>query len=140
MEARATLALLIESFMSFVNIAHAQGGAATAVGFLNALNQAVIFPLITLLMAAALLVFLWGVFEYIRDATNDQSRTQGRSHMIWGIVGMLVMLSALGILTIAAATFGIEGELNNAQSGSFGTGAGNTNFGTGAGNTNFGTP
>lgn len=84
-----------------------------AQSFLARINDAILFPLITLLMAVALLVFLYGAFEYIRGAQNDGDREIGRNHLLYGTIGMLVMLSALAILTIAAGTFGLENELDD---------------------------
>ncbi len=86
-----------------------------AQGFLSRINDAILFPLITLMMAVALLVFLYGAFEYVRNADSEEGRTKGSQHLFYGIIGMLVMLSALALLTIAAATFGLEGELGDAQ-------------------------
>ncbi|MFM2381418.1 MAG: hypothetical protein RLZZ76_185 [Candidatus Parcubacteria bacterium] len=86
-----------------------------AQGFLSRINDAILFPLITLMMAVALLVFLYGAFEYVRGADSGESREQGSQHLLYGIIGMLVMLSALALLTIAAGTFGLESELGKAQ-------------------------
>ena len=92
---------------------------AVAQGFLAKINEAILFPLITLMMAIALLVFLYGAFEYVKNASNDGSREEGRRHLLYGTIGMLVMLSALALLTIAAGTFGLEGELLDAQDTSY---------------------
>jgi hypothetical protein len=89
-----------------------------AQSFLARINDAILFPLITLLMAVALLIFLYGAFEYVRGAQNDGDRETGRTHLLYGTIGMLVMLSALAILTIAAGTFGLENELYDAQDAS----------------------
>ena len=86
-----------------------------AQGFLSRINEAILFPLITLMMAIALLVFLYGAFEYVRGADNESSREEGSQHLLYGIIGMLVMLSALALLTIAAGTFELENELYDAQ-------------------------
>jgi hypothetical protein len=86
-----------------------------AQSFLARINDAILFPLITLLMAIALLVFLYGAFEYVKGAQNDGDRETGRTHLLYGTIGMLVMLSALALLTIAAGTFGLENELYDAQ-------------------------
>ena len=87
-------------------IAHAQA-EAVAQGFVDKLNQAILFPLITLLMTIALVVFLYGCFEFIMNAGDPAARAKGRQHILWGIIGMLVMVSALAILEIAAGTFGL---------------------------------
>ena len=94
-----------------LNIAYASNHVSTAQGFLDKINEAILFPLITLMMAIALLIFLYGCFEYVRNSASDGAREQGRKHIIWGIIGMLVMISAYSILTIAAGTFDLEGEL-----------------------------
>ncbi len=81
--------------------------ADVARGFVAQLNDIIIFPLITLMMGVALLVFLYGCFEFIMNAGNDGARTTGKRHILWGVVGMVVMVSAYAILSIAAGTFGI---------------------------------
>src|SRR6056297_3448678 len=95
----------------FVNVAHAAPSDAqiAAQCFVDQINTYILFPLITLLSAIAFLYFLWGAFEYIRNADNDQGRQTGRSHMIYGVIGLTVMISAYAILNIAAGTFGLTG-------------------------------
>ena len=79
-----------------------------AQGFVDSFNNAVLFPLITLLLAMSFLVFLYGCFEYVRNAGSDSGREEGRRHIMYGVIGMLVMLSAYSILKLAAATVGIS--------------------------------
>jgi hypothetical protein len=83
--------------------------------FLGKINEAILFPLITLMMALALLIFLYGAFEYVKGASNDSDRETGKRHLLWGTIGMLVMLSAMSILYVAAGTFELEGKLNEFQ-------------------------
>lgn len=75
---------------------------------LGKIEQVILFPIITFMMGLALLVFLWGVYQYVQNAESDEGRAAGRQHMLYGIIGMLVMVSALSILKIAAGTFGID--------------------------------
>ncbi len=88
-------------------IAHA-AASDVARDFLMKLNDAILYPLITLMMAIALLIFLWGCFEFIMAAGDPGARTTGKKHILWGIVGMVIMVSAYGILTIAVGTFGLD--------------------------------
>ena len=90
-----------------------------AQGFLDKINEVILFPLITLMMAIALLVFLYGAFEYVKGASNDGEREKGRRHLLYGIIGMLVMLSAVAILYIAAGTFDLQNELDGSFTGGF---------------------
>ncbi len=72
------------------------------------INEVIIFPLMTFMLSVALLFFLWGAYEFVASADSDEGRTKGKLHMMYGIIGMLVMVSALAILNIALGTFGID--------------------------------
>jgi len=87
---------------------YASGHTEAAKSVLARINDAIIFPFMTLLTAVALLVFLYGVFEYVYNAGDEGARKTGRTHMIFGVIGLLVMVSALAILRLAAATFGVS--------------------------------
>lgn len=87
--------------------AYAQASKATCVAqsFLSKINDAVFYPLIILLLAVAFLVFLYGGFRFVSNANNPSEREVGKKHMIYGVIGILVMVSAYAILSIAANTF-----------------------------------
>lgn len=90
-------------------IVFAQEEAVTAAkSILARIEDAIIFPIMTFLMAVAFLWFLYGAFQFVYGATDGEIRKEGKAHMLWGIIGLLVMVSALGLLRIAAGTFGIE--------------------------------
>lgn len=82
--------------------------STTAIQFLKNVNKAIINPLIVLLFGIALLVFLYGVFEYVKDGTSEDSRSKGAQHMFWGIFGLFIMVSALGLITFIANTVGAD--------------------------------
>lgn len=119
---KARFFLTLSVFLGMVSVASAQGagsdiGRAKALEFVRALSNVIIQPAIYLLMGVALLVFFFGAFQYVAGADSDQARDTGRKHMLWGIVGLLVMISAVTILEIALNTFGLGGELQNATGG-----------------------
>jgi hypothetical protein len=95
-----------------VSFAGAAPGATEAAAFVAKFNKVILFPTIALLSAVAFLVFLWGTAEYFFNANNDQARSQGVKHITWGIIGLVVMLSAYALLSIAAATFGLNKQLD----------------------------
>jgi len=101
---------------SIISVVNAQApGTVEAYSFVERVNEVILFPIITLLMAVALLVFVYGSVMYIMNANAPAARDTGRKHIMWGIIGMLVMLSAYAILTIAANTFGLGGDLDCAD-------------------------
>lgn len=78
-----------------------------AADFVAKVNAAIINPLLAIIFAAALLYFLWGGFEFITNADSDKGRETGRQHMLWGVVGMLIMVSVFAILRLFLSTFGV---------------------------------
>jgi len=74
---------------------------------IDAIVRVIVNPLIGLLFGIALLLFLWGAFQFILDVgEKGEARENGKRHMLWGIIGMVVMVSVFGILAILATTFG----------------------------------
>lgn len=110
----ALVAFLLAPLYAFAQ-SPGQDAANEAANFVGTLNEVVIFPLIGLLAAVAFFIFCWGAVQYLVNADNDQGRQQGVSHMTWGIIGLVVMLSAWTLLSIMSATFGLSDELNCAQ-------------------------
>lgn len=88
-------------------IAEAAGHIEVANSFVATFSKVILFPLIALLTGVALLLFLWGSFMFIYNADNETARETGKRHMLYGIIGLVVMLSAYSILKIAAGTFGL---------------------------------
>ena len=76
--------------------------------FLDAIIQEIVNPFILLLMGAAAVVFIYGIVEMIIHSGDSTKRDLGREHMIWGIVGLVIMVGVFGILNILLNTFGIE--------------------------------
>jgi FtsH-binding integral membrane protein len=79
----------------------------TVSDFIKILVDVIVNPLIRLSFAVALVVFLWGVFGYIKNADSSEDRKKGTQHIIWGLVGLFIMTSVFTILEIALNTFGI---------------------------------
>ena len=67
---------------------------------INKITEGILNPLIALLYAIAVTVFLWGVVEFIWNAGNEEKRTTGKQHIIWGLVGLLIMSAVWGIMAI----------------------------------------
>ena len=71
------------------------------------ITDAIIDPVVFLLFALGFLYFLWGITVFIWKADNEEARTTGIKHMLWGVIGMFIMVAALGITKIIEKTFGL---------------------------------
>lgn len=89
-----------------------QTAAGEAVRFVAKVNDIILFPFIALLMGIAFLVFLWGCAQYIMNADSDSARAEGKQHILYGIIGLLIMVSAFALIKIGVATFGLTPQLD----------------------------
>lgn len=95
--------------LSFPAFAYAQFGSniQTIAGGIYTFINTVLVPLV---FAAAFLVFIWGVLQYVIAGGHDEEkREQGKSLMLWGIIGFFVMASVWGLVNILRGSF----TLNN---------------------------
>ena len=59
--------------------------------------------LIPLVFTFALFLFMWGMFRFfIFGAHSEDDRSKGRQLILWGIIGMVFMVSIWGIVNIFA--------------------------------------
>lgn len=76
-------------------------------GVLGRAVDVIVDPAIRLIFAIALATFFWGVFQFIKGAGDESARSTGRNHMIWGIVGMAIMVSVKAIIEIVLDNVGV---------------------------------
>ncbi len=65
--------------------------------------------LIPLLIAVALVVFFWGLVQYIWGA-NKEKAAGPKNIMVAGLLGLFVMVSVWGIIRIAQNTLGVNNQ------------------------------
>ncbi|MFZ3043589.1 MAG: hypothetical protein WA058_00555 [Minisyncoccia bacterium] len=75
--------------------------------FLDKVVVQIINPIILLLAAAAFVVFVWGVFEFIAHAGDETERKKGREAIFWGLIGLVIIFGAYGIINLALGTFSL---------------------------------
>lgn len=74
--------------------------------FLAKIEAQILMPIVTLLSLAAFVVFVWGVVQFIASAEDEEKRKIGQQHMIWGIIGLVIMFGANAIIAILKQTVG----------------------------------
>lgn len=75
--------------------------------FLTKVEVALINPIITLLGLAAFALFVFGIVEFVGGAGNEEKRSIGQRHMIWGFIGLTIMFGAKAIIAIIASSIGV---------------------------------
>ena len=68
----------------------------------------IVDPIVMLIFAIALVVFVLGVFQMVWS-TDPDSRKRGKWSIVGGVIGMFIMVSAYGLIRLILGTFGISG-------------------------------
>lgn len=62
---------------------------------------------INLLFGLTILVFLFGLMKYMfKGSDSDTARAEGRKLMLWGVIGIFVMVSVWSLVNILSNTIG----------------------------------
>ena len=86
----------------FVPIAFAKVDATVFVNVLNPIISNIVNPVVELMFAVAIVVFVYGVFQVVWG--GEEARQKGKASMWGGIIGMFIMMSAWGIIYLVSNT------------------------------------
>jgi len=103
---------MLESFFYeyiAIPVAHADG----LTQFLAKVNRHIINPLILVLFALAFVQFFIGLFTFFKAKQEEKDLTQGKQHILWGIIGMAIMASVFGIMGFLMGTLGVNDVSGN---------------------------
>ena len=70
------------------------------IGFING-------TLVPLILALAVLAFVWGVFRFFIVDT-EKAKDEGRDLMLYGLIGFVVIISFWGIVNLLVDTVGLD--------------------------------
>lgn len=63
--------------------------------------------LIPILIVLAVVIFIWGVITYVVGG-DEEAKKKGRMRMVWGIVGIAVIVALWGLVRVLTRTFGVD--------------------------------
>jgi hypothetical protein len=91
---------------------------ASVLTLIKSIDRVLINPIIFFLFACALAYFLFGVVQYFVSADNEEVRKKSKSHMIWGVIGLFIMVAVFGIMRLILSTVG-ENKIKINNNGDF---------------------
>jgi hypothetical protein len=103
---------IIYIFYSFVLLALAIpvfGAPATTFRSLidNTIIGGILKPLVPLLIGLAVIVFIYGVL-LLMFSEGGEKKEEGKQYMLWGIIGIFVMVSVWGLVAILSNTLQLD--------------------------------
>lgn len=85
--------------------------SGTGIGGILSLIGCLFRSIIPLLVTAAVIVFIYGVVNYIRNADSADQRKEGGMFMLYGVIALFVMVSIWALVGILGATLGVDAVL-----------------------------
>lgn len=75
--------------------------------FVQILSTNILNPLLYLLFAAAMIVFIYGIVEFLwgKSQGKEDKESKGKWHMLYGLIGLFIMLTASSIIGLVVNTF-----------------------------------
>jgi hypothetical protein len=80
-------------------------------GNITALIKAIggwVGKLAVILIGVALVVFFWGIIRYVLAGADEEKRAAGRSLMIYGVIGLFVMVAIWGLVYFIGSLLGVS--------------------------------
>jgi hypothetical protein len=102
MKKRITLIpVCLTAFMPLV------AAAATVQDIVTVLSE-IVGLVIPLLSVIAIAIFLYGVVKYITAGGDAEKEKQARGYLIYGLIGLFVLVAFWALVTVLTSTFGLE--------------------------------
>jgi ABC-type phosphate transport system permease subunit len=65
------------------------------------ISTIIIYPIMVVVFAAGFFMFMWGLFKFMLNLSQgSKSVDDGKQHMLWGTIGMVIMVSGYGIVQL----------------------------------------
>lgn len=80
-------------------------GITDLTSIINFFTCVIINSVVPMLVALAVIGFIYGIIKYFLNPDNEEKRKDGKSFMLWGIVTLFVMVSIWGLVGILSNTF-----------------------------------
>ena len=81
------------------------------------ITTVVIDPIISLIFAAALLYFFWGIFTLVMKTSTGDDASNAKMHIMYALIGMVIMFSVGGIVNLISNTIGADNSRVNIEGG-----------------------
>ncbi|MDP2788921.1 MAG: pilin [bacterium] len=81
-------------------------GTGNVFDFMCKISEILAFA-IPVLIALGVVYFVWGVITYVIGG-DEEAKAKGREKMIYGIIGLVVIVGLWGLVKIITNTFGLQ--------------------------------
>lgn len=77
--------------------------------------QGILNKIVPFLIGLAVFIVIWGIITYVTHAAEEEKREEARRFVLWGIVGVFMMLSVWGFVNILLNSFTLERQIDGSK-------------------------
>lgn len=92
---------------------------ASVTTLMKSINRVIINPIIFFLFALAMVYFLYGVARYLLSPDNEEVRKNSKSQMLYGVIGLFIMVAVFGIMNLILNTTGANKKIKVQNTGNY---------------------
>ena len=113
------LSSLLFGAMPAMVLAQTTGGTPTVCtgGSINTLQSLLckfnelLGAVLPFLIALGVVIFVWGVIQYV-ISSDEEAKKAGRNRIIYGIIGLVIIVGLWGLVRLVTNTFGLNNQSN----------------------------
>lgn len=92
----------------FIKVASASDTDNVISSIIPRIVDSIVIPLVQFLFALTVLIFVWGLIGFFKGSDDAKAREIGQQHILWGVVGIAIMVSVYGIIRFVAGSLGLS--------------------------------
>lgn len=82
--------------------------SSNAWGFLSTI-QGLLNAVVPILISLGIVYLVWGIVQYM-IGDSEEAKTKGKERVIFGLVGLAIIISVWGLVSIITKTFNLQGS------------------------------
>lgn len=102
------LGLLLTPLFSFAQTTCTNAVPGTIEAILCRISN-ILNTIIPIIIVLGVVYFVWGVVSYVLSG-DEEAKKAGRDRMIFGIIGLVVIVSMWGLVKVVTDTFGLTNQ------------------------------
>lgn len=107
----AALALALPFVAGAQNVTNSVSNLQNIISFIKSL----INTALPLIIALAVVVFVWGMFQVILSGDDEEKKAKAKSTVMYGVIAIFVMVSIWGLVNILYNSFGLDRQNRGAE-------------------------
>ena len=103
----SSLGLVIAPLFAFAQMYSSCNSGTTGIQAFICKIGAILNTLIPIIIVLGVVYFIWGVVQYV-ISSDEEAKKSGKNRMIYGIIGLVVIVGLWGLVNMVASTFGLN--------------------------------